>query len=45
LDPQEGKLVLLLNPSCKSAVVADSLPKLSYPLPVVMDLNMLELES
>jgi len=45
LDPQEGKLVLLLNPSCKSAVVADSLPKLSYPLRVVMDLNMVELES
>jgi len=43
LDPQEGKLVLLLNPSFKSAVVTDSLPNLSYlagPLRVLMDLNM-----
>lgn len=42
----EGKLVLLLNSSCKSAVVEDSLPNLSYlppgPLRVLMDLNMAE---
>jgi hypothetical protein len=44
-DALDGNVELLLNSSCKSVVVADSFPNLSYlpvPNPLLMDLNMVE---